>query len=384
MTHRCCIMLLSATLGATAAAAQARQSPPPDYGLDWATMGAPGNRPVTEKEAPGMGDLRVGSVGYEYRLTRTEVTVSQWFEFVRAYAPHWAAAGGNPRDPQLTGWWIDHGPSGHYITSPGAANFPAVMGWRLAARYCNWLHNGKVNESWAFESGAYDTSTFVMGPDGIVLDQATHSPGAQFWIPTGDEWVKAAYYDPDRYGPGQEGYWRYPLGSNDLPVSGFPWDGGETNAGDATYPLIGMDVGSYPDSTSPWGLLDMSGGEEEWTGTISGDANRRVALGSRIAETTYPVTDFINWYMMGTGFYSSLRGLRVASAVPAPGAGALLIGTCALTLIRRRPIRPLRSAPATTSPWCEPMPSMPTSAPTPPRAAASRRSAPTTARSAAR
>ena len=321
-----------------AGVSEARQGTPPGYGLDWVTVGAPGNRAVNGVEAPILDGLSVGSVGYEYRLTRTEVTVSQWFEFVQAYAPHWAAAGGNPRDSQLTGWWIDTGPSGqHQIVSAQAHNYPAVMGWRFAARYCNWLHNGKASEAWAFESGAYDTSTFVMGPNGIVLDQATHSPGAKFWIPTGDEWVKAAYHDPNRYGEGEEGYWRYPLGSNDLPVSGFPWDGGETNAGDATYPLAGMDVGSYPGSTSPWGLLDMSGGEEEWTGTISGDANWRVALGSRVAETTYPATDFISWYLAGAGGYSSLRGLRVASTVPGSGGGVLLVSLVLVAMPRRRP-----------------------------------------------
>lgn len=277
----------------------------------------------------------MGAVGYEYRLTRTEITVSQWLEFVQAYGPYWIASGGHPRDMQLTGWWIDYGATGYQIVNPAAADYPAVMGWRFAARYCNWLHNGKVNEAWAFESGAYDSSTFTVGPDGIATYQIAHSPGALFWIPTGDEWVKAAYYDPNRYGPGQEGYWLYPLGSNEIPISGFPEDGGETNAGDATYPLLGMDVGSYPNSTSPWGLLDMSGGESEWTESISVDANRRITLGSRIAETTYVVTDLLNWYGVTPGFYTSLYGLRLASAVPSPASSVLMVAL-GFGLCRRR------------------------------------------------
>ena len=332
MTSSRCIVLAAAGLGA-AAGAEARQGPPPDYGLDWVTVGAPGNRAVNAEEAPGLGGYPVGAVGYEYRLTRTEVTVSHWLEYIQAFAPHWVAGGGSPLELGLRGPWITLGPSG-YQAAAGAANYPTSVGWRFAARYCNWLHNGKVNEAWAFESGAYDTSTFGLGPDGTVTDQVSHSAGALYWIPTGDEWIKGAYYDTDRYGPGQEGYWHYPIGSDAVPISGLPGSG-QTNAGDGAYPLLGMDVGSYPASMSPWGLLDASGGEAEWTESVAGDARARIVLGSSISQSYYMIADRVGWYWEGALPPISLAGLRVASTIPEPSA-ALFAIVLVLGIQRRR------------------------------------------------
>lgn len=259
-----------------AAQAAAGQVIPPSYGLDFVTIGAPGNRDTIPEEVPTNPTFKFGRVNHTYRIMRTEITYTRWLEFVEAYAP-WAP---KPKDSEFTGLWIFPKPGGTYAILPGAEEWPAVMGWRYAARYANWLHNGKVVEQWAFESGAYDTSTFTPHPNGYGYnDQLKHSKGARFWIPTYDEWLKAAHYDPDRYGPGQEGYWMYPDGGNEPLISGFPEDGGETNAGE-TFPssVIGMDVGSYPQTLSPWGLLDVSGSESEWTETsFIGPGYRAVA-----------------------------------------------------------------------------------------------------------
>ena len=67
-------------------ACSALADPPPSYGFDFATVGAV-NNPGTTFTLPG-GDRSVGSVGYEYRISKTEVVTSQWLEFVRAYAPY--------------------------------------------------------------------------------------------------------------------------------------------------------------------------------------------------------------------------------------------------------------------------------------------------------
>ncbi len=243
----------------TAAIAQA----PPSYGFDWATITHAGNRAATQEEAPYLfppyhtPELHVGSVGYEYRIARTELTVEQHFEFVQAYAPFWK---GNPGASEFIGVWISWTGSGYEI-DPGYEKKATSMGWRTAARYCNWLHNGKAGDQWAFEDGAYDTSTFGTNPDGTITDQPTRHPDARFWIPTQDEWVKAAHYDPNRYGEGLEGYWLYPDAGQEPLISGYPWEGGETDAGIEIKPgYTYLDVGSYPDVRSPWGLLDLSGG----------------------------------------------------------------------------------------------------------------------------
>src|SRR5690606_38351242 len=85
-------------------------------------------------------------------------------------------------------------------------------------------------------------------------------------IPTLDEWLKAAHYDPNRYGEGEEGWWIYSHRSDDPPIPGPPGEG-ETSAGYRLPQFRHFDIplGAYPDTLSPWGLLDVTGGTEEWT-----------------------------------------------------------------------------------------------------------------------
>ncbi len=303
--------------------------PPPSYGLDFVTVGAPGNRATLPFEVPMEPWRSVGAVGYEYRIMRTEVTTADWLPFVRAYAPYW---GGSFHDPRFVGEYIGFDGT-EFHAAPGTERWPTEMSWRVAAVYCNWLHNGRGSGPEAFASGAYDTSTFGTDPMGYPVEQAARSPGAKFWIPSWDEWAKAAFYDPDRYGPGIEGYWLWPNGGDEFMVSALPELGGQTNAFLGVPSAIWqMDVGSYPWSVSPWGLLDVSGGEREWSETYLWTGERLV-LGSRIRDTLLMErVDGIVLYASGSFFRN---GLRVASAVPSPGCIGLLAAAFCLTGRRR-------------------------------------------------
>jgi len=289
-------------------------SEPDANGFRWSTVGDPGNRPTTPEDLPSNPEARIGSVGYEYRIAQTEVSNTQWLAFVRAYAPYYT---GDPTASGFVGYNIVPTSSG-YQAVPGTEQHPAVMEWRMAARYCNWLTNNRATNREAFESGAYDTSTFTINPNGTFNDQLTHTPGAAYWIPTEDEWVKAVYWDQNRYGQGQGGYWRQPY-SSDLPaVSGLPDAGGHTNAGVRLDELgNAMNVGSYPMSVTPWGLLDASGGQREWNEKSLGLRFRQYR-GSQAGEAldTVRLND-----MLSGGFYTmstSNFGLRIASLVPSP------------------------------------------------------------------
>jgi len=325
-------MLVAACAGLGLASPASGQSVP-SYGLDFVTIGAPGNRAPIPSEVPTRPEFSYGSVGHVYRLSRTEITVTQWLEFVEAYAPYAA----DPTDPALLGRNISRGAGGTYQSHPGTERFPAEMNWRYAARYANWLHNGKSLDPEAFESGAYDTSTFGMDPSGHITDQRAHSPGAKFWIPTLDEWIKGGYYDPNRYGPGSEGYWSMPASKNELLISGYPEEGGETSADILNLPFpVGLDVGSYPHVPSPWGLLDYSGGENEWTETsavlIGIDTGLRYLRGPGFGGSR--AFDLLDGPMAFQSPTSASTGLRIAS-IPSPGgASAAVLGV--LTIHRRR------------------------------------------------
>ncbi|MBX3402411.1 MAG: hypothetical protein KF699_03265 [Phycisphaeraceae bacterium] len=340
-----------------AAAAPAPVQPVPDYDFQWSVIGAPGNRAANEQEAPVLfhpvlyppNGLQVGAVNYEYRMARTEVTVSQWFEFVQAYAPYYTGpAPGTSMgssDWVLTGQWIapiagsgQNGQPWQFTMDPAAANLATGTSWHFAARYANWLHNGKAHEQWAFETGVYDTSTFTRNPDGTWNDQFTPAPGARFWLPTLDEWTKGMYYDPHRYGEGQEGYWRYPFGRDTFAVPGYPEDGGETAAGLPYPPDFDAHwwtpVGAYPHITSPWGLLDGSGGGPSAEWTTSGDEWGRWAQGSgQFGGDTAYLYDQIDYLGMG-GLSGGGGAFRLASAIPAPS--SVLIFCLTVPLLERR------------------------------------------------
>lgn len=299
----------------------------PDNAFDWVTIGAPGNRHTIPSEVPLLPDREVGAVAYEYRLTRTEVTVGQWLQFAQAYV-RWNPAAAD--DSSLRGPFIGVHFDGTLFTGSYLSTVPNKSSWRWSARFCNWLHNGKADAPWAFETGAYDASTFTQNPDGSVNDQFERSPGARYWIPSRDEWVKGAFYDPNRYGDGQGGYWLYPNTSDTLPISGLPELGGETNAGfDVPRSRYPMTAGSYPLVRSPWGLLDVSGGESELTETVPPGlmyAEVRITLGSAFGDFIYQIVDRPDDLRTGlTSVRSGLTGLRLASAIPSPASVAPLV-----------------------------------------------------------
>ncbi|MCC7389530.1 MAG: SUMF1/EgtB/PvdO family nonheme iron enzyme [Phycisphaerales bacterium] len=310
----------------------------------WHAVGDPGNAPWTDDDYPNHQFYGRGTVDYRYRVAETELTTSQWVEFVRAYGPH----ADNPFDWRflgslITGSWQDGEP--HYEVIPGYENHAAEMTWRMAARFCNWMHNGQVNEAWAFKDGAYDTSTFTENdnPPPFFNDQDAHRADARYWIPTLDEWWKAVYYDPDKDGAGEGGWWEQPNGTDTVLIADFPENGGETNAGLSAGtgewdPRI--TVGMYPDVRTPWGLLDASGGLREWTEEWTQNHSGRFVEGSsRDDWFDYEYLDWVGgWdYRLPENDYE-YTGLRVATVVPAPplGPGTVVAFACVAVSRRRR------------------------------------------------
>lgn len=266
----------TAFVSACVIAQVATAQPSPD-GFDWVTIGAAGNAAYDRRDPNNLITGR-GSADYTYSLGRTEVTTAQWLEFINA-----ALARPDPLPLDITrpvvwGAEIDptyNGPGERYRLASGVANAGNLAAggipWRTGAVFCNWLHNNKANNPEAFMSGAYDTSTFGdLDPIGFT-DQASRSPGARYWIPSLDEWLKGAYYDPNKDGVG--GWWLSPNGTDNPIQYGVPGIG-DANAG---FTLPGqaeflIPLSSYPQTASPWGLLDLAGFTSEYTESIIPDA----------------------------------------------------------------------------------------------------------------
>jgi hypothetical protein len=294
--------------------------------LEFVTVGAAGNAGASPAQFEwleffGWGPL--GRVDYEYRLTRTEVTNTQYLEYVKAYSPYYDGPfDSSVQDPGLEGFDIysaTNDPADpQWFVASGTENFPAEISWIHAARYCNWLHNGKVNAAWAFETGAYDTSTFMRQSAGMWTGQNVRSPGALYWIPSLDEWIKGMYFDPNKFGVGVGGYNLYPTGSDIAPVSGLPGTAGAQTSVDMGPDRF--DVGSYPDVMSPWGLLDGSGSRREkveWD-RISGGRLGGLKCGTSTSALLPELLDQLGYSILGSSTEYADGGLRLASAVPVP------------------------------------------------------------------
>lgn len=308
--------------------------PTDDFGIDFVRIGSPGNRATIAAEVPNDPSLFTGrgAVDYRYRMARQEISCTQWYEFVQAFAPHVGPVW-DRHSQFLGGAAIFQGYANgmpQYTFNTPAAQGPINVGWAFAARYANWLHNGQATTAESFQTGAYD-----LPPLGSTFDAypARHLEGARFWIPTLDEWVKATHYDPNRYGEGMEGYWLHPNASQTPLTPGPPGTpGAETSAGWPAPPSFPL--GLYPDVAAPWGLLDVSGGAHEWTETVVFGGTHRFRAGSRTSDPGWQILDRLDGISFGPQTLGDY-GVRLASAIPAPApCGAFVIG--AQWLLRRR------------------------------------------------
>lgn len=331
----------------------------PLSGIDFVRITHAGNAPWMGDGTEGDRAVGRGSVGYEYSIGRFEVTTSQWVQFFNAAydrpagdapLPHlipptfWGAAGTTPinnSNPNARRWEV---PAGNEMRPVGN------ISWRMAAMYCNWLHNSQSTAREAFLDGAYDVSTF--GYTGTVFtDQQTHHPNARYWIPTWDEHLKAGHYDP-ALNNGQGGWWRYNISSDTAPIYGPPGvlvngQTAQANAGWQASDFPGhspftVPLGAYPSVQSPWGLLDIAGGTNEWTEEISFVAGMHPTFrgfdgsswGSSPSES---LLDQVHFRGGDSPSFSFLDlGFRVASSVPAPCSSALVLGLYVILAQRRR------------------------------------------------
>ncbi len=326
-------------------------------GMEFITVSNHGNGPnpaFPGVNPPGIDDdsRGRGSVSEDFRIGRFEVPTAMWAEFYNAAFNRPQVAGQSIPFVQLPSRWgavndSNYSGPGRGWTVPAGNEMRAVGGidWRTAAIFCNWLCNGRGTDRNDFLTGAYDVSTFgYSGPfNNIFTDQATHTPGAQYWIPNLDQWIMASHYDHNRFGPGQGGYWEYDITQDTAPVLGMPvaLGGSPLAQANTAFQFGGLEytvlLGSYPNVQSPWGLLDSAGMTSEWTeSVITDNIGRRFRYFDGSAWTGHPAADWIGG--VGAQFPSIPLleyGLRIATVVPAPGATGFCVTSLAL-LARRR------------------------------------------------
>jgi formylglycine-generating enzyme required for sulfatase activity len=285
-----------------------------EVNIDYVSVGNTGNA-----ADPASGSL-YGAVSYAYRIARNETTISQYCEFLNAVAKTdtYSLYRTDMSSVSCIAGINRDGSPGSYSYAPvvGTENKPITyVSWFDAARFTNWLHNGQptgAQDAGTTEDGAY---TLNGATSGVGVSK---NFGAKVWIPSEDEWYKAAYYDPNKGGVDVGGYWLYPtqsdtLGGNTIGVANSAnyYDGDYVG-----YPGMALtDVGAYGlNSDSAYGTNDQGGNVWEWNDAVISGSSRGVRGGA--------------WDGDGIGLASSYRfgfdpsgefgvfGFRVASVEP--------------------------------------------------------------------
>jgi len=281
--------------------------------LEWVTVGDAGNAPDKTGH---------GAVAYEFQITRHEITAAQYAEFLNA-----VAAKGDPQalwHPSMGSTALSDMNQGgirkdsplflNRIGKPGEYRYQAIKGqerrpvvyisFMEAMRFANWLHNGAGPGD--TEKGAYD----IPKHGGL----ARHEAGAKVWIPTEDEWYKAAYFQPEAEGGPKGGYWLYPMRSNDKPRMPAAGDKGPNAANfGRSYPQA-WPVGSYANAASYYGTFDQGGNAWEWNEAVVFDSQRGMRGGS-MAHTFEKLRSAVRTYSAPAKRYPD-TGLRLARAMP--------------------------------------------------------------------
>ncbi len=237
-----------------------------------------------------------GSVPYNFRIGKFEVNNNQYVAFLNAVAAN------DPNglyDTNMTtdvhGGILRSGQPGEYTyaAKPGLGHHPVVwIEFPDALRFCNWLHHGQPagdQDATTTEDGAY-----TMDAGTVWGNTIKKNPGARYWIPTDNEWYKAAYHQPIDQGGNASGYWTYPTRSDDPPFAEEPpgFDHNSANACCGT-DRKSTEVGAYVEASSYYGTFDQAGNVEEWTEEIVYVTNRRLRGGSWTYNEFYSKkTDF--------------------------------------------------------------------------------------------
>lgn len=296
------------------------------FEIEFVTIGDPGNPADTDDGSTQAGIQNFGSVSYSYRIGNHEIS-----ERMIAKANILGGLG---------------------ITQNNAGpNKPATaITWNEAARFINWLN---------MTSGSVPAYKFAVQPGDVGYNVnsdielwSINDPGynpanlyrnslAKYFLPSVDEWYKAAFFDPV-----SGAYYDYPTGSNSAPLAVANGTAPRTAVYNQPFPV--------PDSSpqewvadvmlagglSPYGTMGQGGNVYEWEETSFDSAN------GPPSESARGVRGGI-WYGSSFELRSSSRGhslpwqasgdcgFRIASiAIPEPNS-LFLVAFASVGMLQR-------------------------------------------------
>ena len=288
------------------------------FNMEFVEIGSPGNADDTTGSP-----TTAGKVDYTYQMGKFEVSEDMITKFNNSQA--------------LT------------ITKDTRGDHkPATsVSWNEAARFVNWLNTSTGGtEAYNFTAGGVtddielwsSTDAWQLGGENLFRHK-----DAQYWLPSMDEWYKAAYYDPT-----SSSYFDYPSSDGSIPTADASGTGDKTAVYNQIFATGPADI-TEAGGLSPFGIMGLGGNVFEWEETTfdltngSGSSSRGVRGGDWFSASGVLSSSPRNHHhptppSLGHPFF----GFRVASlsstaAVPEPGSFALfLTGLAGLGWYKRK------------------------------------------------
>jgi formylglycine-generating enzyme required for sulfatase activity len=158
-------------------------------------------------------DTTHGSVSYEYYINKNMVTNNEYVNFLNTVDPS-GYNSHNIYDHRMSRnvlGGIDiissNDAGNKYVIKPNMNKKPVnFITWQRAAKYCNWINSKNLQAPIDLNNSSYNL---------IVSDntKTQRTNIAQYFLPSNNEWYKAAYYSPDTDIIGN--YYLYPTQSNE-------------------------------------------------------------------------------------------------------------------------------------------------------------------------
>jgi len=193
------------------------------------------------------------------------------------------------------------------------------------------------------ETGAYTLNNALSAPAPAV------NPGATFYIPTENQWYKAAYY---KGGSTNAGYWDYPTQSDSVPTQvtsgttgiGSAGSGGnfanyeggaDWNGQDGNVPTVGTNGGA-----SAYLTYDMGGNVYEWNDLTGAASNTKGVRGGAWRDPVFGLSSLATYPTIAPGGdESNVTGFRLVNPVPEPSTYVMALAGLACgawQMVRRR------------------------------------------------
>lgn len=251
-----------------------------------------------------------GSVDSNFLMGKYDVTAEEYCAFLNAVASSDPYGLYDPRmgTDASVACIRRYGTAGannysYQVISDGAhrEKFPITyVSWFSAARFCNWLYHNQsrgAEDENTTEAGIYQLNGAMTADD--ITDDTIFQPSdnATFFLPSEDQWYKAAYHQK---GTIKNRYWIFPTQSNTLPGNTIGSSFNEANIylasnwwnkfsiGSSCYfstPTYRITpVGSFTGTPNPYGTYDMGGNVSQWmtAATSSEDISGHPSISSVI------------------------------------------------------------------------------------------------------